>query len=360
MKADTPLKLPFELPPRPPVTRVRLAAKPGARPAARARLRHGAGAGRGYSDIVDYIVRITDDIWIRRAIGLIYETYDHACTVYGSQGIVRSVEEVVENTVLSLEGFSDPRIQHVNIAWREEPDGYYTSHLGLSRSKNTGYSIFGPASQRQVSVHFVADCVTADQRIHTEWLVRESGALLRQMGVGLHETARVLAQVPAREPWVVCPETRLIGQMPRIELDLPATSVDGWARHLFHNLWNLRRLDLIERYYSAEVLAYCAGGQRRKGRRQLGDQMVALQAALPDGVMRVDHVCHAEEADGVIVAVRWVLEGTLHPGGMFGVPPAGRSVSVMGVSHLRLAGPLVCEEWFMFDELGMLVQAYRT
>ena len=87
--------------------------------------------------------------------------------------------------------------------------------------------------------------------------------------------------------------------------------------------------------------------------------ILAMQAALPDGVMRVEHVCHSEEADGVIVAVRWVREGTTRAGGVLGDVPERRPVFMMGVSHLRLAGAKVVEEWMLFVEIGVLAQAYR-
>jgi len=33
---------------------------------------------------------------------------------------------------------------------------------------------------------------------------------------------------------------------------------------------------------------------------------------------------------------------------------------MMGVSHMRFTGDRIVEEWMIFDELGVLAQAYRT
>ncbi|MBL0916838.1 MAG: ester cyclase, partial [Sphingopyxis sp.] len=74
----------------------------------------------------------------------------------------------------------------------------------------------------------------------------------------------------------------------------------------------------------------------------------------------VENVCHSEESDGVIVAVRWVYEGTTAPGGVLGECPAGRPVFMMGISHMRFADDKIVEEWMIFDELSVLVQAYRA
>ena len=346
--------LPFILPERAAVTQIR---KPSLRPAPARPKQQLPGFEERFTDIVDYIITITNEIWADRAVGRIYETYDHACAVFSAYGIVRSVEEVLANTIDTMNGFTESEIEHVNIAWCEEADGFYTSHLGHSRSTNTGRSLAGPATGRPVSLHFAADCVSFENRIHTEWLVRDTGALIRQLGLDMHAIACSFG--PPLECFIVSPENRLIGQVPRQVLDVPVTNLDGWARHLFQNLWNLKRLDWLDRYYSPDVVVHAGGARNITGMRALGTLILAIQAAIPDGVMRVEHVCHSEESDGVIVAVRWILEGTCRRGELLGDVPDGKPVFMMGISHLRFTGGLICEEWMLFDELAILVQALR-
>jgi hypothetical protein len=57
--------------------------------------------------------------------------------------------------------------------------------------------------------------------------------------------------------------------------------------------------------------------------------------------------------------VRWVLEGRSAPGGVLGECPSGKPVFMMGMSHLRVAGAKIVEEWMLFDEIGVLAQTYR-
>ncbi len=353
--------LPFSLPDRPPVTRIR-------QRDARALLVRGgertqplAGFEPRFTDIVDYIVRITDEIWMDRAVGYIYDTYAHDCVIYSSYGIVRSVEEVIAGTVTTLNAFPDGEIHHLNVAWSgDEAAGFYTSHLGHSRSTNVGRSGWGPATGRRASIRFAADCVSRDNRIHTEWLVRDNGAQVRQLGFDPHEVARAAAERPGFERFLVSPETRMEGQAPRARLDVDAGTVEGWARSLFHDVWNLRRLDWVGRHYADGVVAHAGGGRVAQGLRNYQALVLHVLAAIPDGVLRVENVCWSEETDGVIVAVRWVLEGTTQPGGVLGECPAGRPVFMMGISHLRLdEDGKVAEEWMIFDEIGVLAQAYR-
>lgn len=353
--------LPFTLPERAPVTRIRQCDPRDLANGTGKRTQPMAGFEDRFTDIVDYIVRITDEIWMDRAVGYIYDTYDASCAVYSSYGVVRSVEEVIASTVTTLNSYPDGEIHHLNVAWSGDEDvGFYTSHLGHSRSTNVGRTGYGAATGKRTSLRFVADCISKDNRIHTEWLVRDSGAAVRQLGFDIHEVARRFADGPAPERWMLSPETRLEGQAPRRRLDVDTTTVEGWARSLFHDVWNLRRLDWLKQHYADDIIAHGGGGRVAQGVRNYQALILHVLTAIPDGVMRVEHVSWSDESDGVIVAVRWVLEGTTAPGGVLGECPAGKPVFMMGMSHLRLQHGRIVEEWMIFDELGILTQAYRA
>ena len=95
----------------------------------------------------------------------------------------------------------------------DEEQGFYTSHLGHSRSTNLGRSGFGPATGRRTSIRFAADCISRDNRIHTEWLVRDNGAAVRQLGFDPHEVARAIAEAGSAELEVVIPTQQLQGDV---------------------------------------------------------------------------------------------------------------------------------------------------
>lgn len=361
MPSTCPAKLPFTLPERPAVRQIRHRDPGSCAPKASGPALPMAGFEPRFTDIVDYIVRITDEIWLDRAVGYIYDTYDASCVIYSSFGVVRSVEEVIASTVATLNAFPDGEIQHLNVAWSgDDQAGFYTSHLGHSRSTNVARTNFGPATGRRTSIRFAADCISKDNRIHTEWLVRDNGAAVRQLGFDPHEVGRQLARNTAGELQIVSPETRLDGQTPRGPLEHDRSTLEGWARGLFDDVWNLRRLDWLERHYAPDVVAHAGGGRVAQGLRNYQALVLHVLAAIPDGVMRVHHVCHSDEADGVIVAVRWTLEGRSAPGGVLGECPPGRPLFLMGVSNLRLSGGSVVEEWMLFDEVGALTQVYRA
>ena len=353
--------LPFQLPERPPVTRIRQRDMADLLKGPPTRTQPLAGFDRQYGDIVDYIVRITEEIWRDRAIGRIYQTYDAGCTIYGASSVVRSVEPVVAATLASLNAYPDQVTDHVNIAWSgDETAGFYTSHLGFSKGTNLGASEFGPATGKRVMSYFVADCVSRDNRIHTEWLMHDSGAVLSHLGLDLHETARKLALDPPADIFVVSPLTRLNGQAPRPTYAGPADTPDGWACHHFDTVWNARQLDHAPYHYAADAVAHWPGCREATGPRAISELIIGLLASLPDATTRVEHVCWSEETDGVILAVRWLTEGMTKGGGMLGDVPVGQPVALRGSSHFRFGGGYVVEEWTVFDELDAVVQAYRN
>jgi hypothetical protein len=147
-----------------------------------------------FADIVDYIFKITHRIWAERAVGQIYDYYDHACVVYTPFEVTRSVEDVVNGTIGMMQSFPDRESRFINVAWSgDDEQGYYTSHLGFSQMTNVGPSVFGPATGRKVKIHHIADCVSRDNRIFLEWLVRDNGALVRQLGLDPYAVARNFA-----------------------------------------------------------------------------------------------------------------------------------------------------------------------
>lgn len=353
--------LPFQQPERPIVTRVRQRDMVELLKGPSSRTQPLAGFDAHYGDIVDYIVRITEEIWRDRAIGRIYETYDASCTIYGASSVVRSVEEVVAATLASLNAYPDQVTDHINIAWSgDESAGFYTSHLGYSQATNLGPSEFGPATGGRVASYFVADCVSRDNRIHTEWLMHDSGSVLRHLGLDLHETAKTMAAASPAANFIIQPPTRLNGQAPRAGYKGSNATPEGWALHHFDQVWNARRLEHVPFHYAVDAVAHWPGCRKVAGPRAIGELVIALLTSLPDATTRVEHVCWSDETDGVILAVRWLMEGTTRGGGMLGAVPAGKAVAIRGSSHFRFGGGYVVEEWTVFDELDAVIQAYRA
>ncbi len=77
----------------------------------------------------------------------------------------------------------------------------------------------------------------------------------------------------------------------------------------------------------------------------------AFRAGFPDMNMQVENAF----GEGDQIAVRWKMSGT-HTADLFGIPPSGKSVTVKGISVLRIANGVVVEDWVAEDSLGLMVQ----
>lgn len=77
----------------------------------------------------------------------------------------------------------------------------------------------------------------------------------------------------------------------------------------------------------------------------------AVFAAFPDSRLAV----HDTVAEGDRVAMRYTFTGT-HRGDFMGVPASGKSVTLTGITILRMAGGKCVERWSEADFLGLYRQ----
>jgi predicted ester cyclase len=319
-----------------------------------------AGFGEEFADIVDYIFKITHRIWAERGVGRIYDHYDHACLVMTASDITRSVEDVVAGTLGMMQAFPDRESRFLNVAWSgDDRAGYYTSHLGFSAMTNLGPSAFGAATGRRVRILHCADCISRDGRINTEWLVRDNGALVRQLGLDPADLAREQAARDAaagRVPWHIGAPQRAPGQALPGPLDRPRATPEDRFAHLLHDVFNRRRLDRLAEAVRADAVLHSAPGREFVGLDGIAQAFIGLLAPFPDALFALDHFTAADETDGLIVAVRWSLRGHHRGEGMFG-RPTGRPMHMLGMTHFRLdEEERVAEAWMLFDEVAVLRQ----
>lgn len=142
-----------------------------------------AGFDEKFTDIIDYILRITHEIWEEKGIGRIYDYYGYNCPVHTTEGTIYGREAVMAGTVATLAAFPDRRLYGDEVIWAgDDVNGFYTSHRLTHMGRNTGYSSFGPPTGRQVRYTAIADCVVRENVIVEEWLARDNVMLVRQLG----------------------------------------------------------------------------------------------------------------------------------------------------------------------------------
>lgn len=325
-----------------------------------------------FIDIADYIVRITDRIWHERRVDLCLDYYTNDCVIHTLTGDIVGARTVEANTHATLAAFPDRTLDPDNVIWSVEADDvFYSSHLITSRMTNLGPGEFGPPTGKRARIRTIADCLCRDNRIFEEWLVRDNGALVRQMDGDIAATAHRQAAndhatgrnwqlffADARANILNKTIARAAGMAPA-----PETDPEAFARIAIETAWPRNDEREIASLYDFRVAAHLPSGREFYGTLEYREYLSALNAALPDLKASVDHVASIPYLGAARdIAVRWSLAGTHLGDGLFGAA-TGAQVYILGISHWRIINGRIREEWTVYDELAVLRQtagaAYR-
>lgn len=322
-----------------------------------------------YTDIVDYIVRITHRIWEDQDVGYIYDTYAPGCRVFDDHGPRYGVEEMVAGTIASISAFPAIRMYADEVIWAgDDEQGFVTSHRALNIGDHTGRWRWGQPTHRRINMWVIANCVVRSNLIEEEWVLYNTGARLQQLGLDVPACARELGNSAA---WTapgnreITEVQRLHGGRKPVSIPEPAWSasepypVEDAMKALFHNLFNRRDLSTVDRFYATNVRWYGTTNRLGYGRSHVRAMARGLLSTFPDLGVSVDEVYWmGNETDGLRATVRWSGSGTHKGYTMYGAP-TGRQVHLWGISQIYLWQGEIVEEWSLFNEFDVLTQLLR-
>jgi predicted ester cyclase len=319
-----------------------------------------------FTDIVDFILRVTHHIWEEKSIGYLYESYRYNTTVVDDRGITYGRDRVIENTAQFIAAIPDIRLFADEIIWcGDENLGFYTSHRVLITGHNTGWSEWGPPTGRRVCFTCIANCRSVDNQINQEFAIYNTGSLLRQLGFDLPERAREVAagRTPGLDDLRAGEIERLLGQGAPVHLPPPPDGgfdVEDFVRRTYHYVWNWRLLDRVDAVYAPGFRFHGPTDRELYGVGEYKGYLLSLLAMFPDLALQLDDVYWmGNEADGYLVAVRWTLAGSHRGNGIYG-PPSGRRVRTWGITHLQIRARRIVEEWTVSNEFELLQQLVAT
>lgn len=319
-----------------------------------------------YSDIVDYIIRCTHLIWDERDVGLIYSHYTHNCIVYSSLGTIYNREDVVQDTIQRLFMLPERRGMATQVVWNgNDVDGFYTSHLVTGTGRHTQPGVFGKPTGRTFVARTIADCMVFENKIYREWLVIDTMAQVKQLGLDPQAYAYNLAKKYFDKGLVAIDmgeNRRLNGQYP--PESTPDTSIannelEKSTLEWLHDVHNRRMFGKIKSIYASTVQYHGPMMKELYGHAAVTHQTVGIYASIPDGHFMPQHICSTPcEEGGVKVAVRWIIEGH-HLG--WGImeelgDPTGKRVQMMGMTHFHYKDGKIVDEWTNYDEISLLMQ----
>jgi len=316
-----------------------------------------------YTDIVDYIVRITHRIWEDQDVGYVYDTYAPGCFVHDDSGTHHGVERVVAGTMASIHAFPDLRSYADDVIWAgDDEQGFVTSHRYLTTGHHLGPWEWGPATGLPLTLWGIANCVVRENEIFEEWVLYNTCSKLLQLGIDVPAAARaygnVLADSPAADRHLTEVERLAGGRKPAY---YPAATGPGFdpehfVRGLWHDVYNRRDLSRIDRDYLPGVRWRGTSDRLGHGRADVKGMARALMATFPDLGMHVDEVYWmGNDDEGYRIVVRWSALGTHRGHALYG-PPTGRRVHLWGIAQLYVVAGRVTEEWNLFNEFDVMAR----
>ncbi len=303
-----------------------------------------------FKDFPDYIIGITKEIWEDRGIATLHQYYSDDIVVRSPGSVVVGNQNVIGATMATLAEFPDRTLLGEDVIWSGTPEeGMLSSHRLLSTATHTGDGMYGAATGRKLVYRIMADCHAINNQINDEWLIRDQGAIVRQMG---WEPKAYAADLIEREGG---PEACVKPMTPAIDLPGPYKGRGN------DNEWGAKYADVLTRIMGADMAAIPAeydravqveypGGLRGHSHGPVDQFWMGLRASFPSAVFKIDHVIGRE--DPMMpprAAVRWSLHGKHDGWGSFGTP-TGAEVYVLGICHAEFGPWGLRREYVIYDE----------
>ena len=318
-----------------------------------------------YNDFVDYIIKITHQIWEEKGIGVIYDTYHNNVTMHLSSQNSVGIDRVIANTIQTLHGFPDRKLIGQNVIWSNHgKDGYMSSHKVLSTATNLNDSEFGKATNKKINFRTIVDCAVENNRIYEEWLVRDNLWIAKQLGCDVHELAKEMARKSLKSKGGVNSSTfsvgsNMKGQFFPVKYKAKDESIGEFIKEMISKIYHYRLFNEVVNYYHENAVVHHLCDKDLLGHTQIQGILINLFASFPNADYIIDRITvnETKEEKTYDVSVRWRLNG-IHEGiGMFGYPSM-KPVEFMGITHYKIIDKKVAEEWVTFDGLDILRQIY--
>ncbi len=317
-----------------------------------------------YNNIVDYIVKITRQIWKEKDIGLIYDTYSSDVSVHKGMVNTHGVNDVIAGTLQTLHAFPDRKGMGWNVIWSgNDQEGFFTSHRGRSVATNAGDSLYGPATGKKVVFRTSADCLIKDNKIYEEWLVMDTYHLVKQLGIDPVEFAKKIAKNSAAlSPKITfgLSESAETGLPPKIfESDSNKFEIGDFILQVFNRIWQRKSINYVKDFYEENAVVHYVCNRDVIGQNEIQGMFTSLFASIPNGKVLLERVtCNKRETDeDWDVAVRWRIQGMHEGTGYFGLP-SGKPIEISGINHFKIRNKKIVDECLLFDGMEVLRQIH--
>ena len=311
-----------------------------------------------FTDFPDYIVKITKEIWEDRGISTLDHYYAPDIPVRTPMGVAIGNQVTKAATMATIHEFPDRELLAEDVIWSGDEDaGFLSSHRIITHATHSREGQFGPPTGKRWQVRVIADCAAKDDVINDEWLVRDYGGIVRQMGLEPRDFAADLLERESEPNPPFTPEMDVPGPYKGTGND------NQWGKYYAHTLQRIMNTDFthIHDTYDRAMI-----GEYPEAVTAIGPQgavafWMGLRSSFPKAVFKIHHQIGMEgDMMPPRAAIRWSLDG-IHDGwGTFG-RPTGAKVHVMGMCHAEFGpfGPRglgLRREFALYDSIAIWKQ----
>ncbi|CZF80737.1 SnoaL-like polyketide cyclase [Grimontia celer] len=314
------------------------------------------GFNEKFVDFPDYIISITHEIWEGRNLASLHNYYGEDIVVRSPAGLTIGNKDVIAQTAGTLNEFPDRTLYGEDVIWSGTPeDGMLSSHRILSEATHMGDGQFGVATGKKLRYRIIADCHAINNQINDEWLIRDLGAIVRQLG--RDPKAFAIQQIADQGGHELCARPFT----PAIDKQGPYLGKGN------DNEWGQRYAEVLTRMMNAEFScipddydracqAEYPGGLTVNSWGAIDQFWIGLRASFPNANFKIEHqIGRDDPMMPPRAAVRFSLHGKHEGWGLFG-QPSGADVYVMAAAHVEFGPYGIRREFVLFDETAIWKQ----
>jgi hypothetical protein len=314
------------------------------------------GFDKKYQDFPDFILKITKQIWEGKDVESIAKFYTDDIPVISPFGITYGNKPVIESTYNTLKEFPDRQLLGEDVIWnKDNNNGYHSSHRILSKGTHLGEGFYGKPSGKEIYYRVIADCACRGNQVYDEWIVRDQGAMVRQIGYSPEEFAMITIEKEggfnnAKEVLNKLDLKPSNYHPIAVKTNSAGEKYSKILNKIFTNEYDFKD-------YDRATNIYWPGNKLGHGREDVIKLWNSLKNILSEKKFKIEHVGYLDEPNrNPRASIRWSLEGVHSEDSKDYGKKTNSSLTIIGINHAELDSNGVTKEWVLFDEVAIWKQ----
>jgi len=312
-----------------------------------------------YKDFPDFILKITKQIWEGKDVNSIAKFYTDKIPVRSPFGVTYGNKPVIDATHATLKEFPDRQLLGEDVIWNGNDDsGYHSSHRILSKGTHLGDGFYGKPTGKKIYYRVIADCACKNNQVYDEWIVRDQGAMVRQLGYSPKEFAQM--QINNENNLKI--KNEIFNSKSDMESEyVPIKADKNSVGHKYSNiLQKIFKQNYDFKDYSRAANIFWPGNRIGHGREDIIKFWETLTKSFTNVKFSIEHIGFIEEKNkNSRVSIRWFLDGKHSEKSKEFGEATNNNVFIFGINHAEFSKDNVIREWVVFDEVAVWKQILK-